>query len=497
MTDFPRALRACLIAVFAALAAYLLYISGEKLVRENLHHEEDRHIPEYANLVVGLRGERVAYVTANPRDIDPLDRDRIIHMAWEVSPGAVVPIGFDDVAAWRGPLVHSAGLTSASVRRYEKSGHEVMAYNEFAVLRSRIEIDAAPREESEVRTPTLRGFAGTAAAILVLGALWYLSRGRRLPSAGGAIGAAAVFVALCSVALRFGLTAPNGLAVYAGKAKLLLLAGGVPDGFWTSQDYAVYQPSYPFGMVLPALLAFFVGGGAETFCLQMFVPFVLSLVFLEISEGKNPLAFLLGAAYVLCPVAQRLAIGFYAEPLCALVLIMGWKQVRNGNALWGWGMIGAAGLVRHEGLILAAALLAVSSAANRRFDARALLLALLPGVAWQVFALSVGSHLQGYEFGALPSLERIAEAGYEAFRRLISGFELSGIIVLAGLLFAIRRKWRSMPTAFAAFALAAIVAVSMLGFCNSGEFSWIAQTVLGRYLWLAAAVPVCEACRAA
>lgn len=301
-----------------------------------------------------------------------------------------------------------------------------------------------------------------------------------------------VFAALGSVALRFGLTAPNGLGTYAGKARLFILAHGIPDGFWSSCAYSVYQPSYPFAMVVFAFVFFVVGDSFDVFWLQLFVPFVLSLIFIELA-GRRLMAFALAVSYVLCPLAIKLAIGFYAEPLCALVLILGWKNLRVGKPIVGWALIGMAGLVRHEGLLIAVILCSVYMILKRSFKWKFFLLASGPGALWQLLMLVLGAHLQGYDFSQAPSLSGIVMGGVEAVRNLVIGRNGSMIGTLAILMLLTRRNNATDWTIIVSFSLMISASVVLLSFSETCEFSWLVETVVGRFLWLAAAIPVCEA----
>jgi hypothetical protein len=74
--------------------------------------------------------------------------------------------------------------------------------------------------------------------------------------------------------------------------------------FWTSPEFAVCQPSYPPGMVCPAIVSFAVSGGFGESLLQLFVPLAQALLFLEIvGEGpRSPIRSLIALSFVLSPL---------------------------------------------------------------------------------------------------------------------------------------------------------------------------------------------------
>ena len=486
------AFRIALYFILITATAGLLGAGISRIWRENICHVADEHVPAYADIVAGLVGEEIGYLVENPLDIRPIDRTRIIHMNWEVAPGAITPITIEEIGEWRGAIVCPANAMSQIESCYEQNGFAIMAHNEFAALRARSELFVEPRESHSEAKGTIEGILGVTVALAALFIFWHLARVRLPHHPILFFAALTVFVALSSVALRFGLTAPNGLGTYAGKARLFILAHGIPDGFWSSCAYSVYQPSYPFAMVVFAFVFFVVGDSFDVFWLQLFVPFVLSLIFVELA-GRRLMAFTLAVSYVLCPLAIKLAIGFYAEPLCALVLILGWKNLRVGKPIVGWALIGMAGLVRHEGLLVAVTLSLVYMISKRSFKWNFFLLASVPGAVWQFLMLVLGAHLQGYDFSQMPSFSGIVMGGLEAVRGLVIGRNGSMIGTLAILMLLIRRTNATDWTVIISFSLMISASVVLLSFSKTCEFGWLVETVLGRFLWLAAAIPICEA----
>lgn len=481
-------MRASARVAFLLFSAYCLWTAARFVWRANASHVECSRSLDYADLVAGMHGWDIGYVATNARDLDPIDRDRVIHMSWEVSPGTVTPVSRDEIDAWNGVLVGPSGATPEAEERYEENGFYTMAYNESATLRSRVGLHVEPRDEHAAWCLSALGLLGAFASMAALGMLWRWLHVGNWPSFALVALGLAVFAVLASVSMRCGLTSPNGLATYAGKAKLFLLAHGIPAGFFTSPAYEVYQPAYPPGMVLPPLVAFAIGG-FENAWMQLFVPFVLSLLFLELLPCPSPASIALAAAYVLCPVAQQFSIGFYAEPLCALLLVLGYRNMRAGKTALGWTVIGFAGLVRTEGFLLAGLLWLFSSISNRNLEWRSLAAVLVPGAAWQLLITIVGTRLQGWDFASIPSLDVMLHSSVQVGRQLVAGFEsgMGALVLLISLgVIAGGRGKVAVPVFICAVALGLV----SMGFATTRHVEWVLHTVFDRFLWLSLSILV-------
>lgn len=490
-----RGLSVALCATAILLAADLIRHGAVNLWRETVGHIECSPAPDYADLVAGLRGGCLGALVMNAQDLSPMERERVIYMSWEVAPGTVTPVAYGDASEWGGILVGPVGATAESEERYERSGYLTLASNESAVLRSQTVIPTEPREEHATPDRSCRGLFGVLVAMWFLFFGWYRLRPGGRPTYASLGLGLLVFGVLASISLRYGLTSPNGLATYAGKAKLFLLAHGIPSGFFTDPAYAVYQPAYPPGMVIPAIISFLIGG-CGNFWLQLFVPFVLALLFVELAGRPTVFSVSLAAAYVLCLVAQGMAIGYYAEPLCALVLVMGWRAVRQGRTSLGWTLVGCAGLVRPEGLLLAMAALCLHSIGERRLELGWIFAAVAPGMIWQLLMTVLGAGLQGYDFTAGPSFEHLTCFAEHFVSCLAHGVNGSGVALCACLLMLGRGRIRTGLLLLASW-IAVVVAGGILVACSeSVHFEWILEMSLGRYMWLVSAVLVCEACLA-
>ena len=177
-TSGIAALRIALYFILIAATAGLLWAGISNIWRENVCHVADEHVPAYADIVAGLAGAEIGYLVENPLDIRPIDRTRIIHMNWEVAPGAVPPITVEEIGEWRGAIVGPANAMSQMESCYEQNGFAIMAHNEFAVLRARYELFAEPRESHSAVEVTIGGFWGVIVALSMLFMLWRWARVR-------------------------------------------------------------------------------------------------------------------------------------------------------------------------------------------------------------------------------------------------------------------------------------------------------------------------------
>ena len=174
-----------------------------------------------------------------------------------------------------------------------------------------------------------------------------------------AVAAGLLFAVLAgALALSHTFVAPNGPGVSGGRAKLLYLSSGVPDGFFTDPARSTLQPAYPPGFALLTLGCYGLAGGCGEWLTQL----------LGVAAMASALAFLCGRLpsrpaqlwalmAFLSPLGFRLASLYYAEPLLALFILVGWERVRKGGGdAVGWLLIGASGWFKNEGLVYLLAL---------------------------------------------------------------------------------------------------------------------------------------------
>ena len=492
-----RVTGARILRVAAAVVAVATVAVGAARVYDVFCRERTpEFVGDYRAIARDVPSGPVAMLCDDAGDVSPIERTKLAVLDWELFPDAVLPIEKSALVEWNGVVVDSVHVSDRRKMLFERASFVPLASNGSATGWGR-------RDKEAFRRPCGRGvslareFGGALAALALLVYSWVAARGGAFRFKALDLSLAALaFAVLSAVSLKVGFSAPNGFAVYAGKAKLLLAAGGVPQGFWTSPEFAVCQPSYPPGMVFPAIVSFAVSGGFGENMLQLFVPLALALLFLEIvGEGpRSPFRLLVALSFVLSPLAMKMAAGYYAEPMAALFVAMGLNALGRGQAVRGWALVGAAALFRQECLVLAVALLSCGSVCREAGKDRLkwwwrAALCLSPGLAWEVLAMLQGAHVQGFDFLSFPSLHRVGIAARGAFADILllrNGLLpvcLSAALAAASAVHGERilaRKW--LLACFAAL----LAGIAILGFNESMHYAWITDNVMPRYAWLCA-----------
>jgi hypothetical protein len=432
------------------------------------------HSASWAEAARSLPAQRIGILCDDPSNIDSVERARMIAVSWENCPQPVMAVGLSKPGDWPPVVMASSYLSEPDQARIRKAGYHVVSDNDFAAAWSCGDI-VPSRRESPVSAG--REAVGVSFVLAVMVLFW---RGLRIRSenptgAGEVICALAVFAVSAAVALCHGLIPPNGLGVYAGKARLLLMSGGVPEGFFSSPDYACYQPSYPPGLTCLALIAYAVSGSCGTWLIQLIVPLSSALLFLELAgDSRRRLSSAIALAVVVCPVALKMASGFYAEPLAALLLAMGTRRIIREDGILGWLLLGASGLFRHECLLLVICILIARPFSARRTNLAGTCAALALPAAWQALAWAQGARIYDFDFTAWPDLSRTLMA----FSRLFSWQAILACVLLVGLL---ERRSAGVVPASVAFMLCCAVA---MGFNASLHFEWLLGNAVPRVVWL-------------
>lgn len=447
----------------------------------------------------GVRAESVGVVTARPGDFDSVERMCAISVAWSASPARVVSVTMEDTGPWPETVVASAFASADDKSRLAARGYVRVKGNEFAETWMREGLAPAAPGASVPWWMEIRGLLVVTALFAAGWLAWRRACGISVARASFA-GTVLVTVLLGSVALQHPLIPPNGLGVYAGKAKLFLLSHGIPGGFWTDHGYALYQQAYPPGLTALALLFDATNWCCGERLIQLLPVLACALLFLTLTSGRRICwAWVWPALFVLSPLAIRLCSGFYAEPFAALMLAMGWRAAQKGRTALGWTLAGAAGLFRPEGLVLALACWTAGRLlVGRRFAPwTGLALAVLPAVVWQAFCAGVGARVYDFDFTAMPSAMRLMAAlgcvATSAFGRFfeLGGCALAAPVALVGVLFSGKRR-RFLAAGCLAAALAIGAGVVALGFNVSPHFDWLSRETLPRVLWTACVIAVAE-----
>lgn len=483
---FRKSFRGVVRWTAVAILAVCLVQAGRSFVdrlRYGSEMELDRCFREAARCVPS---GRVGLLCKDAGCLTPVERSLAIAVNWEIAPRAVesVELGRMDTSP---PVVLVSSNVGQSVQTaLRELGLRPGFANELATVWSVGGTLSSP--VSVERTGRVREGLSVLVVMVLFG--WMVCRlsGVRLVGRGRLWLAGAIFILLSVCVLSHGLLPPNGLGVQAGKAKLLLSAGGCPSDYWKGPSYAVYQPSYPPGLTCLAWLVFVLAGGCGDWLVQLLSPWAMTLLFLLLTDGHCSLRRLfVAASFVLCPIAQKLTSGFYAEPFALLCLAAGIRRVRSVSGSSGWLLVGCAGLFRHEGLMLAAALWLAEriSRGAGETDGRDLFAVLLPGVVWQVLVRCWGAGLCDYDFQSLPDVSRMAAAGRAAVHvSCLRFWELGG----AGL-FVLLHAVRCRPHARSvlrgvALGAAFVLGLVLLGFNTAPHVDWLIGTLVPRFVWL-------------
>ena len=479
-------------------AVLTLFASANRIYEIFDHAQTPDYAKEYRAIAHDIPFGPVAMLCGHAKDISPIERTKLALLDWEIFPDIVLPIDDSMLAGWTGSVVVSSHISKLKKRYLEESFFVPVAGNGSATIWGR-PCDSIDHRPCRPEVSRLREVGGMFVVLIILVVIWLFAR-----SDGSHFKVSKLFVALfvffllSALALLVGFPAPNGFAVYAGKAKLFLAAGGIPQGFWNDPAFAVCQPSYPIGMVIPAIVLYGISGAFGETWIQVIVPLVLSLLFLEIiGDGRQSLLrTAVALSFVLSPLAIKLAVGYYAEPMAALLIAMGIKALRCKRILRGWALIGMASLFRMECLLVdIAALLSIGSiylGDNRKGFcsmtrwSMSSVVCLLPGVMWNSFCLVQGAHVQGFDFYNMPSLERVALAGKAMLSAIVAienGIGASFTLLVGAAFCSLGGRILSQRI-FIVFFCSLVVGIVALGFNGSDHFLWILENVAPRYVWL-------------
>ena len=338
--------------------------------------------------------------------------------------------------------------------------------------------------------------AGACAAVAVL----MRKRGFGDGDAGGtplnrwlAAGAGVAFFAfLAAFALTHTFTAPCGLGVFGGKARLLFLAGGVPEGFFTAQGWDTLQPAYPPGWALITLGCYGVAGFCGEYWTQLLgcAAMAAVLFFLCRRAGGVPAMCWVAASFCTANIIW-MGTHYYAEPLMALFVLAGWERVRRGgDDLFGWVLIGAAGWIKNEGILFLPALWLSVRMLNGRGAASLpkLLAGLALPAAWRVGCQAAGGAIPDYALAHEASLRQawssLAYVFTQGFRK---PWQYGFVFPLAALALILpwTRRTGTLPAVCLAVLMVFCAFAGIFSISRAMDFSWHLAS-LDRLLWVPA-----------
>lgn len=437
--------------------------------------------------------DSVALLVKDDHALRPVERTRLLALNWNLLPRMARPCALSGL----GELCEKVIVASAFIG--EKAEAELSAHG-FCRRQEIGDVCIWRREEvprgvsnnpSAAPLRPWREMLGTC-IVCALGILLFAwsSQWEGKWDVRRALVTAVVLGVLSGVTLANGFLAPNGLGVYGGKAKLFFCSSGAPDGFWTNPDYALYQPSYPPGLAILALLVDVLSGGCGDWFVQLLCPCALALLTASIVGNRPSWTMCLAAlAFALSPLSVWLASEFYAEPFAALCLVCGWRRIWARGGKRGWLVMGCAGLFRHEGVVAASLLWCATrmfgTSGRVRWDGLACVLGL--PLAWQVFRLSVVAELPDFDFRSLPAFGTVAQLSQSAMVSVLCFWEAGGA-VFASVLMAALGCARSVCAAGVASTLFLVVMCCVLSFNRTPYFEWMASNCIPRLVWTILAV---------
>ena len=300
-------------------------------------------------------------------------------------------------------------------------------------------------------------------------------------------------------AISHPLLSPNGLGVYAGKAKLLYEFGGIPKTFLESVGGEVIQTFYPPGLTLLTYMHFALSGGCGDRIVQLLVVFAMVLICLLMLRRSDKLfCVMMVVLFCLSPITVRMSAGFYAEPFVALMLLVGWVKIREGRLFLGCFLMGLAGLFRLEAGIVAAifSIGACAFGLKVRVKIFGCFLSLLPLLAW----LSIASwceyrNVSDWSFSSLPKIDNIVTAACCEIKALV--LYMLPVMVIYFLSCFSRKSLMCRENVFSILPMLMLLLLIPLacGFYTSPYASWMMDNTIPRLMWYISAIPLYELIR--
>jgi len=494
--------------------------------------------------LVKANGRSIAYCRSREDGLLPIERSRILAMSWENAPYPIrngslrETIGVDAiVAAEHEPVIESelrnhgyrlrdsGGGVNLWCRGEDLKAHPVRVNRGY--MRELLSLSvlvaflacccfASGCEGAVVGMAMLSvvmyvvggvlGFVSAASSLVValvaMGCilLWRLrvtDRHERLSSTpftvigGRGLLTVALVLIYASLALSHTFVAPNGLGTVGGRAKLMFLAAGIPDGFFVDPAFAPFQPAYPPGASSLVLWCDALSGFCGEWIIQL-LPCMLmaAMAGYLASRLKSALGMLAVLVAFTTPLSIRLATLFYPEVYVAICCLIGWERIRENRLDYiGWLLIGLSGWFKNEGLVyfgsVAMAVLIMSPHVGfRRLALRVAIGAALP-IAWHLGCRMAGASLDGYLPIDQLQLHQFAAAAYRALQYMFcTAWQYAFIFPLA-LVLTLVPRWRNrnlttmvMGTLFAVVGFLVIFSLSA-----ALDFEWHLDS-MERLLWM-------------
>lgn len=493
MTERPWLFASRWLAVLA-LVAYCLWRSIAAAAAYFGSADAYSYLSDWRFAARTAPGGRLALLCSDPHGITPIERSRLVAMAWERAPAPIAAVAAKGDLKDVDVVLASIWISRPVQEWLKASGFSISATNEFVCTWSGAGAVGRDADVGGSRTSRAREILALAVELALM--LFAVALISPLENIGKwhIAAAALVAVAIGTVALSHPLLAPNGLGVYGGKAKLLYECGGMPGEFLDSAGGMALQPSYPPGLTLLAYFHFALSGGCGDRLVQLLVVFAMAaLCLVMLRRAERPLDALPVALFCLTPVSVRMTSGFCAEPFAALMLLTGWNTICRGSLFAGALALGLAGMFRPEAGVVAAifALGACFVRGGIRGKIFAIALSVAPTVVWVAASRLLGyGRIADWNFCIAPNLGHVAYAVWCEAKAL--GMFVVPIAAVAFLARPFCKPCLAQDAVSALVPMLFLLAAVPLAcaFHTSQHSQWMMDNTIPRLLWYISAVPL-------
>ena len=505
--------RIALRLISALLIAAVLWRAGMSLDFKRIEKSRSSVSNEFLPIdeVVKLVDEKVAstgsvaYVVEDVNTLDGLDRSAFAAVAFRILPRRLSLVGVNH------EKMHSDYVLidnySPDIQRLvgAKAGYREIGRTRSTSLYARIHLQCIVNERGkDWHSPwlELRQIASAcmvAFCVCVLFA-WLSGMSVRIEKRWVFAFAATAAIMAIGCLLTHTLRSPNGTAVYAGKAKLLFLTGGLPIEVFSNDDWKVFLPTYPIGLTLLTWLYYTFAGGCDNWIVQIVAySGVVATAFLLLNSFRTTLGKIAALLFLVSVGSKQISAGFYPEGFMAAAILAAMMRIRSGDGdVVTWIIAGMAAMFKNEGLVFYCILFAALRLCGMKHLCRIsrVVVGMLPAVVWQVFVRVSDGGLDGYALnGICTSVAHASTALLETATFVVKDWK-GGIAVipvfmiccLASRVVSGRRMRGFTPVVFFFVAMALCLVPLVYCFCSTDHIRWRIHSSCFRLLWTVAAV---------
>jgi hypothetical protein len=429
---------------------------------------------------------KLALLCRDTSRISPVDRSRLIAMTWERIPELVIAVDSQCDLNEIDVILSSKWITSSMVEWLKNNQFTISEETEYVSIWAKPNTIQRNVCKHKSLTSYIREIFALCFEFSLMFIVFVRLIGVRDVNKVHLIIAGVLSALLGLAAISHPLLSPNGLGVYAGKAKLLYEFGGIPKTFLESVGGEVIQTLYPPGLTLLTYMHFLLSGGCGDRIVQLLVVFAMVLIcLLMVQRVKTFSSAMIVILFCLSPITVRMSSGFYAEPFVALMLLVGWVKIREGRLFLGCFLMGLAGLFRLEAGIVATIFSIGAGVFSLRVRDKVIgsFLSLLPLLVW----LSIASwceyrNVSDWNFSSLPKIDNIVYAAWCEIKALVL-YALP--IIVIHFFYCSRKSLMCRENVFSILPMLILLLLTTLacGFCTSPYASWMMDNTIPRLLW--------------